>query len=196
MPSPGSTAFSAVPVLPAIVHREVAEHGRGRAERRVRRLEQTLPDDLERAGSDVDLLRRGRGGMRRGAAGDGLLDVEEQVRRHELAAVRDQRVEARHLQRRDEQVLLSDRELDRVARLPELVDLRLERLLPPLGRRQQPAVPRARRRCRSGGRSRSCSPTPGADGRRSPAARRTRRRAGRSTCRTTSQAPSAGRSPR
>ena len=45
------------------------------------------------------------------------------VRRHELAAVRDHRVEARHLQRRHLEVALADRELDRVARLPDPVDL-------------------------------------------------------------------------
>src|SRR6266542_6652789 len=78
--------------------------------------------------------------MRCGAAGGGLLDVEEQVRRHELPAVSDQRVEARHLQRRDQQILLADRELDRVTRLPELVERSLEGLLAPLRGREQTAV--------------------------------------------------------
>src|SRR6266542_6595500 len=78
--------------------------------------------------------------MRCGAAGGGLLDVEEQVRSHELPTVRDQRVEARHLQRRDQQILLADRELDRVTRLPELVERRREGLLAPLRGREQSAV--------------------------------------------------------
>mgnify|MGYP003300395571 CR=1 FL=1 len=56
------------------------------------------------------------------------IDVEQQVWGDELAAVRDHRVEARHLQRRHEQVLLADRELDRVARLPEPVDLEAARI--------------------------------------------------------------------
>ena len=59
------------------------------------------------------------------------------MRRDQLAAVCDQRVEARHLQRRHEQVLLADRELDRVARLPQLVDRRREVRLPPFGSRQE-----------------------------------------------------------
>ena len=55
-------------------------------------------------------------GIGRAAGMAGALGLDRDPRRHELAAVRDQRVEARHLQRRDEQVLLPDRELDRVAR--------------------------------------------------------------------------------
>src|SRR6478609_294913 len=59
------------------------------------------------------------------------------MRRDELAAVREQGVEARHLERRHEQVSLADRELDRVSRLPELVDRGLEVMLPPRDRRHE-----------------------------------------------------------
>src|SRR5207237_7408350 len=64
--------------------------------------------------------------------------------RRDLAAVRDQRVEARQLERGHEQVLLADRELDGVARLPEPVDLPVAGIallrvarVPPRDRRQQ-----------------------------------------------------------
>ena len=93
-------------------------------------------DRLQAAGIDVDLHRR-RERLRRQHLAVRVLDIEEDVRRDELAAVRDQRVEARHLQRRDEQVALADRELNRVSRLPELVDRVAEVLLPPLGRRHE-----------------------------------------------------------
>ena len=54
----------------------------------------------------------------------------------ELAAVTDQREEACHLElRRDGDVFLSDRQLDRVTGFPELVDLvRVRRLAPLWGR--------------------------------------------------------------
>ena len=45
------------------------------------------------------------------------------MRRDQLAAIREQCVETSHLERRDEQVLLADRELHRVAGLPQPVDL-------------------------------------------------------------------------
>ena len=70
-----------------------------------------------------------------------LLDAGDDVRRHELAAVRDHRVEAGHLQRRHRDVLLPDRELDRVTRVPGLVPVALERLLAP-GRRRHDRLPR------------------------------------------------------
>ena len=117
--------------------REAAEDGRRRPERGMRRLEQALLHDRQRLWIDTGALRLRRLRMRDRAARTRLLDPEQHVRRHELAAVRDQRVEARHLQRRHEQVLLTDRELDGVARLPELVDRRLEMRFPPLRRRQQ-----------------------------------------------------------
>jgi hypothetical protein len=87
----------------------------------VRGLPEALPHDAERALVDVDLLRRRQRRCRDGGAVR-VLDIHQQVGRHEPAAVREQRVEARHLQRRRQQVALADRELDRVARLPELVD--------------------------------------------------------------------------
>src|SRR3954470_11796401 len=52
-----------------------------------------------------------------------VLDVEQDVRLYELATVCDRRVEARHLERGHGEVSLPDRELDRVARLPQTVDL-------------------------------------------------------------------------
>ena len=70
-----------------------------------------------------------------------LLDTRDDVRGHELASVRDHRVEARHLQRRHSDVFLADRELNRVARVPRLVPVALERLLPP-GRRRHDGLPR------------------------------------------------------
>ena len=79
------------------------------------------------------------------AAASALLDIFHEVRLDELAAVRKQRVEAGHLQRRDEEILLADRELDRVTRLPKAVDPPVarigfcgERAMPPLRRREQP----------------------------------------------------------
>src|ERR671923_2526858 len=59
------------------------------------------------------------------------------MRRDEPPAVGDERVEARHLQRRHQQVLLPDRELNRVARLPETINLALVGLPAPRRRRQQ-----------------------------------------------------------
>ena len=70
-----------------------------------------------------------------------LLDVGGDVRRHELAAVREHRVEARHLERRHQQIALADRQLDRVAGLPDTVDRGVRRagevLAPPLRRRHE-----------------------------------------------------------
>ena len=65
------------------------------------------------------------------------------MRRHELAAVRDQRVEARHLQGRHGQVALADCELHRVAGLPDPVDVAATRRAAevhaaPLRRRHEP----------------------------------------------------------
>ena len=123
--SPGSwTTFSAVPVLPAIGIGKLAEDAVRRPERRVRPPSRgrrgrprsaagSTPTGLRRVGSEAP-LDDGRLPVRCGG-----LDVRDDVRRDELAAVRDHRVEARHLQRRHLQVLLADRELDRVARLPE-----------------------------------------------------------------------------
>src|SRR6266550_4080859 len=51
-----------------------------------------------------------------------------EVRLHQPAAVCDQRIEARHLERRHQQVLLTDRKLDRISRFPEPVDLPLLRV--------------------------------------------------------------------
>ena len=82
------------------------------------------------ASASADDVRVARGRRReplqhdRRPAGDpGLLDARDEVRRHEPAPVLEQRIETRHLQRRHQQVLLADRELDRVARLPEPLDL-------------------------------------------------------------------------
>ena len=81
------------------------------------RLVEPVADDLERGGVDADGL--GRVGRvpaeddRCLAVRGGRLDLRDDVRRHELAAVRDHRVEARHLERRHRDVLLPDRELDR-----------------------------------------------------------------------------------
>ena len=118
------------------------------------------------------------------------LDVHQHVRRHELAAVREQRVEARHLHRRHGEVALADRELDRVARLPELVDRRLEVLHAPADRRHEAGRLRAEVGAGRASRSRRCAPTSGAAG-RGPSSRRTCRRVGRSTCRTSTRARSA-----
>ena len=69
------------------------------------------------------------------------------MRRHELAAVRHERVETRHLQGRHLDVLLPDRELNRVPGLPQAFDLpRVRigllrvRLLAPLDRRHEPCL--------------------------------------------------------
>ena len=129
-------------------------NGRRRTSRAVggvRRVVQPLADHRERRRVDAALLRRRRleVGTRVGAAFSHRTPrrPRDDVRRDEPAAVRDQRVEARHLERRDGDVLLADRELDRVARLPEPVDppaarvglLRVRRLAP-LGRRQRARV--------------------------------------------------------
>ena len=58
------------------------------------------------------LRREGAERDRGGVVRPELLDRRDDVRRDELAAVRDRGVEARHLQRRDGDVLLADRELD------------------------------------------------------------------------------------
>ena len=71
------------------------------------------------------------------ARGGGLLDRLDDVRLDELAAVGEHRVEARHLERRDEHVALADAELHGVARRPDLVDLGLEVAAPPGGRRDE-----------------------------------------------------------
>ena len=117
----------------------------------------------------------------------GCLAAANDVRRHELAAVRDHRVEARHLQRRHGHVLLADRELDRVARVPGPVPVALERLLPPRRGRhdRRPTVPRCRCRARSAHRSRIAGPLLQADRRSTARARRSGCRRCRSTCRTT-----------
>ena len=65
---------------------------------------------------------------------------DDQMRRDDVAAVREHRVERRHLERGHEQVLLPDRELDRVARVPRAVPVRLERLPAPVGRGQEPEL--------------------------------------------------------
>src|SRR5579871_628681 len=107
---------------------EVAEHAVRRPERHVRPPVEPLLHDMEvRLVESRDRARRG-GGRGRDERLVRVLDVEEDVRLHELAAVRDRRVEARHLQRRHREVSLADRELDRVARLPEAVDLPAARI--------------------------------------------------------------------
>ena len=94
-----------------------ASRRRARADGRDRgRVEVQLLDGRLVAAEHERALRRA---FRRAA----LLDRRDEMRRDELAAVREERVEARHLQRRGEHVLLADRELDRVTRLPEPVDL-------------------------------------------------------------------------
>ena len=110
---------------------------------------------------------------------------------HEVAAVGERRVEARHLQRRDGDVLLPDRHLDQVTRVPGAVDALVGRLAPG-GRRQESCRPR--RRCRARGASadpNSSSPRPAWQSSTSARARRAcnsgcRRR--RSTCRRTARA--------
>ena len=86
--------------------RIVAEDVRRGAERRVRRVVEPVADGRDRGRVEVELLRRRLvaaehlRALRRAVRGPGLLDRRDEVRRDELAAVREQRVEARHLQRR------------------------------------------------------------------------------------------------
>src|SRR4051812_45968089 len=124
---------------------EVAEDAGGRSDRRVRRLLEPPLHPAERDWVEARRLRRLRAEAppddRGLTARAGELHVVGDVRGHELAAVRDQRVEARHLQRRDEDLPLADRHLDRVAGLPRAVDLAellaAVLLSAPLGRRDQ-----------------------------------------------------------
>src|SRR6185437_11963511 len=129
--------------------REGAEDGRRGPAGAVRRLQQPLAHDVEVERVDLDnRRRRGCEAVQDTAGGlpvADLFDIGGDVRLHEPAAVCDQGVEARHLERRHEQVLLPDRELNRVARLPQPVDppllrvcLRRVGLLAPFRGRQQP----------------------------------------------------------
>ena len=81
-----------------------AEDAGRRALRRVRAGPEPLLDGLEGGRIDARVTRRRRRELlqrhRLLPVGARLLDAGDDVRRHELAAVRDHRVEARHLQRR------------------------------------------------------------------------------------------------
>ena len=122
--------------------REAAEDRARRPVRGVRGVVERALDHLDRRRVGAAVGRRRRlkrlDDRRRRVLAAGLLDGGHHVRSHELAAVRDEREETRHLQRRDGDVLLADRQLDRVTRLPELVDLVRVRRLAPLGGRQDP----------------------------------------------------------
>ena len=154
-----------------------------------------VADHLERGGVDADAARRvGREAAQddraTGRATAGRLDLRHDVRRHELAAVGDHRVEARHLERRHRDVLLADRELDRVARVPGLVPVAREGPLAPGGRRHEARLLARRRRSPPARRSpnvraHSCMRVRALVARRGRSGSRRRR----STCRTTSRAP-------
>ena len=187
------TTFSAVPVFPEIGTGVARRRRPRRCPRGVRRGVHPVTHRRERAGIDAGRARR-RGSEApqhdpRRALGAGLLDVRDEVRRDDLPAVREHRVERRHLQRRDEQVLLADRRAGSSRR----------------GSRRDPSRSRTsscatrgsargrppRRRCRdpSRRRNRTCAPTAACarDSRSRP--RRSGCRCRRSTCRTTRRAP-------
>ena len=127
--------------------REAPEDRGRRSVRSVGRAQEAVTHRRERGGVDAD---RFRAPHREVPKHDGLvvvrllLDVDGHMRSDELAAVRDHRVDARELERCQLQVLLTDGKLNRVARLPQAVELPLlrirlpgERALAPLRGRQQ-----------------------------------------------------------
>ena len=163
----------------------------------MRRLVEPFLDNLDRLQRKPDVPGRLPGEAPendgRLALAGRLLDVLDDMRIDKLAAVGDQRVEPRHLERGHCEVALPNRELDRVAGRPLLVPRTLEVPLVPRRRRHEA---RAFRADVDPGLTAETHPArPGLES-GCPSAGRRSSPPGRSTCRTNWQAPSAATSAR